>query len=107
MYLDRDGESDSNESVCVPCGTPPRDKTSFDVSLPIVDLPILRAGISANDFTILTTEEFAQAQQSDTELQLFCEWINAKQCLWKTILYPLSGRIKALAQVFNQVSLRE
>ena len=71
--LDSDGDSDHAESVCVPCGTPARNETSFDFSSPIVNLPISRPGISADDFTLPTSEEFVQAQQSDNELQLLRE----------------------------------
>ena len=38
--LDSDGELDSAESVCVPRGNLPRDEISFDISSPIVDVPI-------------------------------------------------------------------
>ena len=40
-------------------------------------------------------------------MQLLCESINAKQCPSADDLAPLSGRVKALAQVFDQVSLRD
>ena len=66
-----DGESNSAECVCYPPGTLPLDETSFVVSSFIVDLPISRSGISADAFTIPTSEEFKQAQESDTKLQLF------------------------------------
>lgn len=62
---DSDGESDYPERVCVPRGTLPRDETSFEVSLPIVDLPILIAVLSADNFTIPKSKEFAHAQDSD------------------------------------------
>ena len=105
--LDSDGELYFASNVSIPLGTSPRDKIFFDVSLPIVNLPISNAGISADDFTIPKSEKLEQTQNYNTELQLFCEWINANQCSSAVDLATFSGRIKSFAQVFNQISLRD
>ena len=72
-----DFKSDST-SVCVPCGILSRDESFLEVSTPIVDLPISRAGISASDITVPTSKRFAQAQETDTRLELLRQWYIAK-----------------------------
>ena len=107
MSPNNDGVSNSAENVCVHRDSLTRDETLFEVSSPIVDLPISRSGISADDFTIIMSKEYAQAQESDTELQLLRDWITAKQCPSANDLAPLSGRMKALAQLFDQILLHD
>ena len=68
-------------------------------SISIVDLLISRAGISADDFTVFTSIEFAQTNETDTELKLLCELYNAKHCPSANTLVPLSGRIKSRASI--------
>ena len=76
-------------------------------SAPIVDLPISREGLTSEDFTIPTREEFATEQKADIELKQLREWINNKQCPSADELAGLSSRMKAFAQLYNQISIRE
>ena len=47
----------------------PQSNSSLEISVPIVDLPISRDGITAQDFKVLTSEEIEKAQREDTELE--------------------------------------
>ena len=76
-------------------------------SAPIVDLPISREGLTSEDFTIPTREEFSTEQKSDIELNQLREWIEKKQCPSADELAGLSSRMKAFAQLYDQLSLRE
>ena len=74
---------------------------------PLVDIPISRKGLKPEDFSIPTREEFAKEQGADTELQQLRNWVEFKQCPSADELAALSGRIKALAQLFDQISIRD
>ena len=76
---DIDFKSDST-GVCVPCGILSRDESSLEDFTPILDLPISKAYILASDITVPTSERFAQAQNTDTRLELLREWYIAKPC---------------------------
>ena len=87
--FDSDCKSDSDENICVPRGTPTREEIPLTFPHPSSTCRSQeRASISAEDLTIPTSEEFVQAQQSDTELQLLREWINARSVPRQTI-WPL------------------
>ena len=60
-----------------------------------------------DDFQIPTKEEFAEDQKADVELQQLRDWIDAKRTPSADELAPLSGRTKTLAQLIDQVTVRE
>ena len=72
-----------------------------------MDLPISREGLTSEDFTIPTREEFSTEQKSDIELNQLREWIEKKQCPSADELAGLSSRMKAFAQLYDQLSIRE
>ena len=76
-------------------------------SVPLVDLPISREGLLPKDFIIPTREELAAEQKADTELRQLRDWIESKQPPSAEGLAGFSGRIKSLAQIFDQISVRE
>ena len=113
-----DSESDldasDGEGVC----EPPEDiegadgvlfqgDVSADRSTPIVDMPISREGTTAEDFAIPGPEEFQAEQEADTELMQLRAWINSGQCPSVDSLAPMSGRMKALSQVFEETHIKE
>ena len=78
---------------------------NFSTSAPRVDLPILREGQVPENFSIPTREEFATEQEADTELNQLRKWIESKQCPSADELAALSGKMKSLAQLFDQISI--
>ena len=46
----------------------PQSNSSLEITIPIVDLPISRDGMTAQDFIVPSSEEFEKAQKEDTEL---------------------------------------
>ena len=74
---------------------------------PIIDLPISREGLEPEDFVIPTREEFAAEQKADAELKQLRRWLDAKQRPSADELAALSGRMKSLAQLFDQISVRD
>ena len=76
-------------------------------SVPLVDIPILREGLVPEDFSIPTREELATEQAADTELNQLRKWIESKQCPSADKLAGLSSRMKSLAQLFDQISIRK
>ena len=74
---------------------------------PLIDLPISRDGLTAVDFIIPTREEFAAAQSQDPDLQLLRTWLEEQRTPTADDLAPHSGRVKTLAQLREQVSMRE
>jgi transposase InsO family protein len=79
----------------------------FSTSAPLVDLPISREGLTADDFTIPTREQFATEQKGDIELKQLREWIEIKQCPSADELAGLSARMKTFVQLFNEISVIE
>ena len=73
----------------------------------LIDLPISRDGLTADDFATPTLKECEQEQTIDTELRLLREWIEQKQCPSADDLAPLSGHMKSFAQLLDQILLRE
>ena len=48
----------------------PQSNSSLEITIPIVDLPISRDGMTAQDFIVPSSEEFEKAQKEDTELKI-------------------------------------
>ena len=57
----------------------PQSNSSLEITIPIVDLPISRDGITAQDVIVPTSEEFEKAQKEDTELNILRIWIEEKR----------------------------
>ena len=76
-------------------------------SVPLVDLPILRKRLLPEDVIIFTREKLAAEQKVDTELRQMQDWIESQQPPSADELAGFSGRIKSLAQLFDQISIRE
>ena len=104
---DEFGEFELLSEVEVPHDTCADLNSCLSTSAPLVDLPISRENLKADDFTIPTKEEFADEQKADAELRQLREWINTKQVPSADELAPLSNRMKALAQLIDQVGTRE
>ena len=85
----------------------PQSNSSLEITIPIVDLPISRDRITAQDFIVPTSEKFEKAQKEDTELKILRTWIEKKRASSEDYLAPLSSRLKSLAQIFDQFSLHE
>ena len=79
----------------------------LQTSAPIVDLPISREGLEPEDFTIPSREEFVTEQKADAELKQLRQWLEVNQCPSADELAALSGRMKALAQLFEQISIQD
>ena len=113
-----DSESDLDASEAEGVREPPEDiegadgvwfqgVASADRSTPIVDMPISREGTTAEDFSIPGPEEFQTEQEADTELMQLRAWVNSGQCPSVDSLAPMSSRMKALAQVFEETHIKE
>ena len=78
----------------------------ISISTPFVNIPISRKGLVPEEFSIPTREELATEQEADTELNQLRNWIESKQCPLADELAGLSSRMKSLAQLFDQMSIR-
>ena len=93
---DTDSEADLDFDIGEPhCADGPRVDCS--TSAPILDLPISREGVRAEDFTIPSREEFAAEQAADPELKTLSTWLDNKRCPSQDDLAPLSSRMKKFA----------
>ena len=72
-----------------------------------MDYPISREGLLPEDFIVPTREELAAEQKADTELRQLRDWIDSKQPPSADELAGFSGRMKSLAQLIDQISIRE
>ncbi len=112
---DSDSDSDTDSIYCTElsealeqwCTTDVEQCNFNSTSVPLVDLPISREGLLPEDFIIPTREELAAEQKADTELRQLRDWLESKQPPSADELAGFSGRMKSLAQLFDQISIRE
>ena len=109
MYFSETSEQwcESEAEICNLASTSAMACNFISTSAPLVDIPISREGLVPEDLTISTREEFTKEQETDTELIQLRKWIESKQCPSADELAELSGRMKSLAQLFDQISIRE
>ena len=79
----------------------------LQTSTPFVDLPISREGLEPEDFSIPTREELAQDQEADMDLKRLRDYVQTQHCTTTDELAPFSGRLKTLAQLLDQISVRD
>ena len=110
-----DTDSDTDLNYCTDfsgtpeqwCETETEKCNIISTSVPLVDIPISREGLVPEDFSIPTREEFAKKQEADTELLQLRNWVESKQCPSTDKLGAFRGRIKALAQLFDKISIHD
>ena len=110
-----DTDSDTDLNYCTDfrrtseqwCETETEKCNFISTSVPLVDIPISREGLVPEDFSIPTREEFAKEQEADTELLQLQHWVESKQCPSIDELAAFSGRMKAYAQLFDQISIQD
>ena len=83
------------------------DQSGPLATLCVVNLPIARDGLSAEDLMVPTWSEFAEAVRADEELQEVKKWLEAGEVPTADLLAAQSARVKEFAQLFDQLKLRD
>ena len=111
-----DTHSDTDLNYCTNFSETPKqwwwetetDKCNFiSTSVRLVDIPISQKWLVPEDFSIPTREEFAKKQEAATKLLQLQNWVDSKQSPSNDKLAAFCGRIKALAQLFDHISIRD
>ena len=87
----------------------PGDDSYLETSLasPIVDLPISRECLTAEEFIVPTRKKSIEAKLKDIELKQIRKSVEAKTRYSTDELAQYIGRVKAYAQLFKEIELRE
>ena len=91
---------DDDTPITNPCN-------ALATSMPFVDLPISREGLEPEDFTIPTREEFIEAQKRDIEIEQLRNWVESHHPPSTDDVAPMSNRMKALTQLFDELRLAD
>ena len=86
---------------------PPAESSRSNISMPNVDLPISREGLTEEDFVVPTWSEFAAAVSADNELQEVKKWLETGEVPVPDALAAQSARLKEYAQLREQLTLRD
>ena len=80
---------------------------STSTSLSLVDLPISREGLTADDFILPTREQLIEDQDNDGELKQIRKWVDAKSRPSADKLAPYSALLKSFVQMFDEIAVRD
>ena len=103
-----DEEDDQSDSEDEDEGEPASDAYLSDsISLPFVNLPISRKGLTSDDFMLPTREQFIEDQDNVGQLKQIRKWVEAKTRPSADELALYSAIVKSFVQMFDEIAVRD